>query len=424
MADLGFCPRPGDLHFETPFGTDPSFAARMHRAASPDGRSAFDMIDASYLIEPVDGLWLLSLDANVVAPRDGCTDPDDPSQLHDPTDGGWPAVLRVRPYLLPWMRDVAARAAAGGKALVAFSHYPALDPLGGTCAAERALFGPSGLARRDPGPEVAAAFAATGVRVHLSGHLHVNDTALHRTPGGGVVNLAVPSPVGFVPAMKILDIDARRLRVRSIRLDDVPDHDIAFSAYRREAASAGVSEPAAASAASHMAFIDDHLRDLVAGRYMAREWPSEMIAFVRASRAADLEAMLWPDTPASVGLPDLDLQVVCDDWYRLRKACDLALDLIPPERLALYRRWAEGLDRSQVGGLAGQFRDFLALLARHLGPHPDSRRHPRPRDPRARSRSGPDAASPDGLNRQAEGAARLVVAPRMARIRSAIASSG
>ena len=248
LADLGFQPRPGDLHFETPFGRDPEFAARMHRATSPDGRSAFDMIDASYLIEPTEGLWLLSIDANVVSPRDGCTDPDDPAQLHDPTDGGWPAVLRVRPYLFAWMRDVAARAASLGKLLVAFSHYPALDPLGGTSEAERALFVASGLARRAPGEAVAAAFAGTGVRLHLSGHLHVNDSALHRTAGGGFLNVAVPSPVGFVPAMKILDLTPDRLRMRSIRLDHVPGHDLAFAHYSREAQVAGGSDPAAASA--------------------------------------------------------------------------------------------------------------------------------------------------------------------------------
>lgn len=366
MADLGFCPRPGDLHFETPFGTDPAFAARMHRATSADGRSAFDMIDASYLIEPVAGLWLLSIDANVVAPRDGCTDPDRQDQLLDPTDGGWPAVLRTRPHLLPWMRSVADRAAARNKALVAFSHYPALDPLGGTCAAERALFGPTGLARRDPGAEVAAAFAATGVRVHLSGHLHVNDTGLHRTASGGFVNIAVPSPVGFVPAMKILDVAPDRLRVRTIRLDEAAGHDAAFADYRREAAAAGEADVAAATAQDHVTFIDHHLRDLVVGRYMAREWPDDMRAFVRTATAADLELLLWPDATPSAGGSAIPMQTVCDDWYRLRKAADLAQGLVPADRIALYRRWIPLLPQADTRGLAARFAAFVALLARHL----------------------------------------------------------
>lgn len=370
MADLGFVPRPGDLHFETPFGRDPDFAARTHRATSPDGRLGFDMIDASSLIEPVEGLWILSVDANVVVPRDGAVDLDDPAGLHDPTDGGWPAVLRSRPYLLGWMADVARRARAAGKVLVAFSHYPALDPLAGTSAEERALFGATGLARRDPGHAVARAFAATGVRLHLSGHLHVNDTALHREAGGGFFNVAVPSPVGFVPAMKILDLAPGFARVRTIRLDTVADHDVAFAAYRREAEAAGVAVPDAAVAPSHTAFMDRHLGDLVRARYMRREWPADMAAFVQRCDSHDLERLLWPDDTVGADTPRFGLAELAVDWYRLRKGADAALDLVAAPRLALYRTWAARLGDAQAEGLAGRFRAFLAILARYLARHP------------------------------------------------------
>jgi 3',5'-cyclic AMP phosphodiesterase CpdA len=370
LSDLGFQPRASDLHFETPFGTDPDFASRLHRATSLDGLSAFDMIDASYLIEPVEGLWLLSIDANVVAPRDGSGDAHDPADLHDPTDGGWPAVLRVRPYLLDWMRDVASRAHDRGKTLVAFSHYPALDSLGGTSAAERDLFAASGLARRAPDAAVARAFAKTGVRLHLSGHLHVNDTGLYATDEGRFANLSVPSPVGFVPAMKILDLDRDRVRVRTLRLDRFARHDLAFPLYRREADAASEQLPEATAAASHLEFIDHHLRDLVAGRYMAREWPQDMLDFVGQARLSELQALLWPGEPMADNVPDLPLQILADDWYRLRKGADMALDLIPGERLALYRDWASrepAINASGTSGqLAGRFAAFLAMLRIHL----------------------------------------------------------
>lgn len=366
MADLGFCPRLGDRHFETPFGRDPAWGARTHRAASPSGDVAFDMIDASYLIEPIDGLWLLSIDANVIGPRDGASDLDDPKQMLDPSDGGWPGVLRARPYLLAWMREVAARARAGGKALIAFSHYPALDALAGGAAEECALFPTSPLARRTPGGDVARAFAATGVRLHLSGHLHVNDTAIFRDAGAGFVNLAVPSPAAYPPAMKVLDAAPDRVRVRTVRLDSVPNHALAFAAYRAEALAAGRPMPMAASAADHVGFLGAHLRGLVADRYMAREWPAEMAGFARDSRFADLERLLWPDAAPVAATAATALQTLAEDWYRLRKAADLALDLIPAGRLATYRVWTTRLDVAATGDLAARFVALLRLLGRYL----------------------------------------------------------
>lgn len=366
MADLGFRPRPGDLHFETPFGNDPHWGSRTVRAASPDGAASFDMIDASYLIEPVAGLWLLSIDANIVTPRDGANDLDDPAQMLDPSNGGWSALLRTRPYLFPWMRDVAERARDGGKALVAFSHYPVLDALAGASSLECALFPNSGLARRAPTLEVARCFAETGVRLHLSGHLHVNDTAVFRNGREGLFNIAVPSPVGFAPAMKLLDLAADHAQLRTIRLDDVPGHDVAYDDYRREASAEGDPSPKAVSAGGHLTFLDRHLCALVGERYMAREWPHDMAEFARTHRFADLERLLWPKATPAANTADLALTVLAEDWYRLRKAADLALDLVPEARLAVYRRWIGELHHAEASDLAGRFIAFISLLGRYL----------------------------------------------------------
>lgn len=366
MADLGFQPRTDDLHFETPFGSDARWSSRTVRAASPDEATSFEMIDASYLIEPVAGLWLLSIDANIVAPRDGATDLDDPAQMLDPSDGGWSAVLRTRPHLLPWMRDVAERARRGGKALVAFSHYPVLDALAGASALECALFPSSGLARRAPTMEVARCFTETGVRLHLSGHLHVNDTAVFRDEYGGFFNIAVPSPVGFAPAMKLLDVTTDHVRLRTVRLDDVPGHDAAFDDYSREAGAAGDPSPKAVSAGGHLGFLDRHLCALVGARYMAREWPRDMAEFARTHRFADLERLLWPQATPAASTGDIALTALAEDWYRLRKAADLALDLVPEARLAVYRRWIGELHHAEAMGLAGRFIAFISLLGRYL----------------------------------------------------------
>ena len=364
MQGLGYRPEPGDLHWECPFGPDPDWTARAYDVISPDGGTRCRMIDASYLVEPVPGLWVLSIDSNVCVPRDGAVDLSDPASFHDPTDGGWPAVLRHRAHLLPWMRDVAARAVQGGKHLVAFSHYPVLDVLGGTGEDELQVFGPTGLARRTPPPEVARAFAATGVRLHFSGHLHVNDTALFRDAAGqGMFNVAVPSPVGFCPAMKIVDLDGPQVGIRSPLLADVPGHDRAFAAYRAEAAQLARPPSPACFAPDHGSFLDRHLIELVHSRYVPREWPQDMVDFLDRGRMADLVAVLGLPTE---GAPDWPLWVLAEDWYRLRKGGALGLGYVASDRLAFYRRLCRDLPPVTGTGLAARLAAMLRILRGYL----------------------------------------------------------
>ncbi|MFZ0100348.1 MAG: metallophosphoesterase [Gemmobacter sp.] len=360
MDGLGYLPADGDLHWETPFGTDTDWSVRTHDVVSADGRSSWPMIDASYLVEPVAGLWVLSLDANICVPRDGARDFADPASFHDPSNTGWSAVLHHRPHLLRWMTDVADRARKGGKRLIAFSHYPVLDPLGGASADEVAIFGATGLARRAPPPEVAQAFAATGVRVHFSGHMHVNDTAQDQS---GLVNIAVPSPVGFPPALKLLDADTCGMTFRTLPLTEVPGHDRAFGAYRAEAMCEGRQPPAASRATDHAAFLDHHLADIVMGRYLPREWPEEMAAFVRQGRLADLAVLLGHSPDAA---PDGSMSDFACDWYRLRKGGEMALPYIAVPRLAFYRMLMTRLPNAAPNGLAGGFAALLRILHAYI----------------------------------------------------------
>ena len=363
MQDLGYRPIAQDLHWESPFGTDPDWAARQYEVVSPEGRARCRMIDASYLIEPAPGLWVLSLDANVAVPRDGATDLADPASFVDPSGTGWTAVLQHRGHLLNWVADVVRRAQAQGKALVAFSHYPPLDVLAGSGAEELRIFGASGLARRIPPPEVAQAIAATGLRLHFSGHLHVNDTARHGGAGQGFFNIAVPAPVGFCPGLKIADLDGDLVTIRTLPLDSVPGHDAAFAAYRAEAAALGQPVPAAADAPDHAAFLDRHLVELVHRRYLPREWPADMAALVAGGRMADLLALLGLTLP---GAPDMALTTLAEDWYRLRKGGALAHAHVAPARLAFYHRLTDALPERPGPGLPARLCILLRILRAYL----------------------------------------------------------
>ncbi|MFD2845082.1 metallophosphoesterase family protein [Paracoccus cavernae] len=290
MAHLGYRPEPSDLHWETPFGTDPDFAARSYLVASPDGQSRVQMIDSSYLVEPVAESGFSRWTPMSARRAMGWSIPPIPRPITTRPMAVGARSWRIAPICSAgW--PMLPRAKAQGKQLISFSHYPVLDPLGGASAEEVAIFGATGLARRAPPAAAAKAFAATGVPLHFSGHLHVNDCSRHDGPQP-FFNLATPSPVGFPPAMKLIESEGPRLTLRTLDLAEVPDHDLAYAAYQAEAARAGRVPPAASHAENHGAFMDHHLSAVVQDRYIPREWPPEMAAFLRAGICA-IWARCW-----------------------------------------------------------------------------------------------------------------------------------
>jgi len=190
----------------------------------------------------------------------------------------------------------------------------------------------------------------------------VNDTARHGTGAEGFFNIAVPSPVGFAPAMKMLDLADNQARIRTLSLCDIPGHDRAYSAYLSEAGWLGQPAPFAAHAPDHGAFLDRHLTGLVRDRYMAREWPAEMADFASRARMADLAGILGIE----VETPDLPLRHLAEDWYRLRKAGVLAEPFVAAERLAFYRLLCAEIPDLTGDSLASRFAALLRILDGYL----------------------------------------------------------
>ena len=112
LGHLGFMRHPQDLHWESPFGAADALDTRLYDVRSADGTQTAQMVDASYLVEPAPGLWLLSLDANVYRPAG--------DRFVDCSEAGWNAALEHKPYLLGWTADVVARARKLGKQLIVF----------------------------------------------------------------------------------------------------------------------------------------------------------------------------------------------------------------------------------------------------------------------------------------------------------------
>lgn len=377
MAELGFMRQARDLHWESPFGTCDDLNRRRYEVASDTGVVRASMIDASYLVEPVEGLWLLSLDANVYRPADDGVG----SSLGfvDDADAGWNAAIKHKRFLLDWIAGVTQRATAQGKQLIAFSHYPVVDPLSGTYSDELALFGKSAFALRMPLPEVSEQLSAAGLRCHFSGHWHVNNTARFESDTGYLVNISMPSPVGFPAAYKIAEIDAVGMSMQTIPIREVEGFDLAFAAYAREAQRTGMAAGLLLGAADHFEFISRHLALLVRDRYLPREWPAALQTELTAMKLAEVATLggRGPLPAAATALGQLPFFEMIVDWYRLRKGGDVARQDIDATRLAAYRALIDhfAIGNWPDGSMPAQLAIFMRMLGRYLACAPSADFH-------------------------------------------------
>lgn len=400
MADFGFYPRPGDLHWETPFGIDGDPAARFYAVHSPDGNTTRRLMDASYLVEPFPGVWLLMIDANVFVPVDGVA-PGEAGDLADSTSAGWNAMLVHKRFVLDWMADVSRRARDEGKCLLAFSHYPVLDPLDATVDDEVALLGRTGMAERIPVEAVAKAMIDAGIDIHFSGHLHVNDTAQYRSGERFLTNIAMPSLVAFPGAYKIITIGECNFGIETVGLEAMPLDDDLRQAYGREILPSRLEAGGLLDVDGYGDFLFEHIGHLVGRRYLKREWPKDIAALIRSLDLADLAALALINVPVAAedammaitaARDDTELQqrlatrlMECGteidalrgmpalaflaDWYRVRMGNELALDWIGADKISAYLAVGQlfsDRDNKEPGAVQTQFALIFRMLAKYL----------------------------------------------------------
>lgn len=451
LAGHGFMPKPQYRYYATPYSTYGSgdydferareqaqWSNRVstvchdgagNRAPQPAETLCAQLPDASYVVEPVEGLWLVGLDANVYLPTGG--DAFTGSGNH-----GYDQMRRHKPHVIAWLADVVARGAAEGKQVIAFSHFPmaeffngASDDIGTVLGAEAMQ-----LARR-PANATTGALAQTGLRVHVGGHMHLNDIAVHRTPDGhALFNIQAPSLAAYVPAYTLMTVEGvDRVDVQTVRVETVPGFDAFFDLYREEHAASAAArwDPAILEAGDYRRFARDALTELVRLRLLDADWPCDLRALVRSPlTGADLLVLSQlPDTmtlrswiaasssdappalaaclaetehaatgPAAPGTEaaieaargraarlagerQISLDALADwtmfdlavDMMRLANAGDLAFDDIPASRLAQYAQLADlftadGAAPAAAGtALAGET-PVVALLRGRVGP--------------------------------------------------------
>jgi hypothetical protein len=220
------------------------------------------------------------------------------------------------------------------------------------------------------------------VRVHFSGHLHLNDTRIVRCGDDFAVNIAVPSTVSFPPAYKVASFDGASLNVETAMLWDVPGFDAAFDAYRAETARSGTDFGDVLESRSHGEFLSRVMARNVTLRYFEKEWPSELAALMEHVRSDDI-ARLAESPPLPVGeaataataergVAGLDIVA---DWYRLRTARELAFGVIAPERILLYRSLAERFAATAwpEWSAQGKLAIFFAIMRNYMDAQPSDR---------------------------------------------------
>lgn len=399
LPGVGFFRRQADIHWETPFGEDDDPQKRLYTIHSADGRNAYELVDASYLVEPLPGLWLLMIDANVFEPRNGDVGMSEQGAFIDSTNAGWNAMLIHKRFILDWARDVAARATHLGKQLLTFSHYPMIDMLDGTVDDESSLLGITNSVKRTPSAEVAKAAINAGLNIHLSGHLHVNDTARTTREGKALINIGVPSLVAFPPAFKILTIDDNSMDVETVALDHLPmDPDI-NGQYRIEIELTGKAVGRMLEAKNYGEFLSEHVDQLVTHRYLKRDWPKDLANILPMLHLDDLfvlsqcrSAVTAEDILSTVqaerhrmgqitqmhayqmalsqeNLESISVIELLSDWYRLRMGSELAFDRISHERMAAYRFLIDVYAAStaiETGGTQKKIALFLRMMSRYL----------------------------------------------------------
>src|SRR5690606_10558693 len=114
-------------------------------------------------------------------------------------NAGYNELVRYKPHLIPWIESVVIRAKAQGKTLLSFSHFPMAEFYQGQTQAMTQLFGDgTGQLSRVPAAQTSQMLADTGLRLHVAGHMHLNNTAVVKAKDGGqLVNIQAPSLAAY-----------------------------------------------------------------------------------------------------------------------------------------------------------------------------------------------------------------------------------
>lgn len=423
LGDYGFFPKNEHLFWETPFSKYNYGSYNFDRAlkaadlknryyAIPPNN--FQVPDVSYLIEPVKGLWLLAIDANVYIPKEKITgDPKDPKN-YSGASVGYNNVLTHKKHLVNWVKKVTEEAEKQGKTLIAFSHFPMVEFNDDASQDIGKLLGKGKMQlHRVPNEDVVRSFADAGIKIHFGGHMHINDTGIRKTDKGNtLVNIQTPSLAAYIPAYKLLTIKENDVMdVKTVVLDSVPRFNEFFGLYKQEygylqrIAAENIWNREILSSKNYHEYTNWHLKELVRLRFIPNDWPSDLSELLLQISGKELLVLsqvngdfslnqvinakdtveyssLWnaATQKARKKARDNGLQFeefgdwngfnLIFDFYRLRNADQLALKDIGTQRADQYRLIIASFPQNQKNQSIGDLKELFNIFQKFLNGAP------------------------------------------------------
>lgn len=420
LKNFGFYPNKKYKFWATPFSayTSQNYSfEKASKAALLSNRvynvsPGFEVPDVSYVVEPVEGLWLMAIDGNVYIPKKNDGDPKDPKNYSEASTG-YNNVLSNKKHLIKWVEEISAQAKKQGKTLIAFSHFPMIDFNDDASAEIKQLLGPNKWQlNRVPVEEVAQVFADAGLKIHFGGHMHINDTGTRTTAKGNtLVNIQTPSLAAYIPAYKLLTIKKDNLvDIQTITIDEVPGYDELFDLYKMEYQflesqnTKDIWNIDILKTKNYHDFTDFHLKELVRLRFLKDDWPESFKSFILNISAEDLlvlaniqsdkdfDAILknkenfkkeWTEAESKTDklLSENNLKKQDFNWtgydllvdfYRFRSADELALVDVGTSRAKQYKVLSQLFfenykeDASKEKPLQNQMRLFLIIFNKFM----------------------------------------------------------
>lgn len=333
LKQFGFFPSIKNKFWATPFSNYTTKSYSYDKAVEASKISnrmypvspGFEVPDASYVVEPVDGIWLLAIDGNVYIPKDSLSNPKD-SDSYSEASSGYNNVFPYKQHLIQWVKKINDQAQLQGKTVVAFSHFPMVDYDDGASPEIKELLGAKKWQlNRLPDESIAEAFANAGVKIHFGGHMHINDTgSFTSSKGNTLVNIQTPSLAAYIPAYKLLTIKPNAIMdVQTITINNVPRFDELFDLYKQEYAflksinKDAIWNKKILESKDYHDLTDFHLKELVRLRFLSNDWPSGFVNFMQKTSGEDFLILSQIET-------DQDLEKVSNDKEKFSKEWDIA----------------------------------------------------------------------------------------------------
>lgn len=384
MQNFGFKPSQEDLFWQTPFSKtaienynfktaseESEYQNRMYEVSA-----GFSVPDLSYVVEPTNGIWLMAIDGNTYIPKNMLGDPEDENNYNGASIG-YNSVLTNKKHLFLWVEKMVNEAKKHNKTLVAFTHYPILDYNDDANSEITQLLGKDKWQmERVPQDEVAELFAKAGLKLHFSGHMHINDTGIKKFENGKMlVNIQVPSLAAYIPAYKILTVNSQdEFEVETVSVKNVPRFNELFPLYEKEFEnlrarnSKNIWNEDILKTKNYQDFTLFHLKELVRLRFIPLDWPKDFIKKASKLSGKDLlELSLGNSKDLSKfntkSFEKWKFEDVLLNLYQFQSADELAKKDIPKKQLSQYRILEQNFKNLETKNeFLNQLKTFFKIL--------------------------------------------------------------